>query len=153
MKAKTSLKDDPRVKEWVDHLRQTTNLDQAIHDLALAIVVVEDLGKFMHQSIANDKLNHARARAAELLTDETFRRLVKAKTDLSENGKAAANALHDKPGGTREKQASICAIWASGKYTNRDLCAEQECAFLNMSISTARRALRNTPEPPSRCTV
>ncbi|MBP6645095.1 MAG: hypothetical protein KA207_04510 [Burkholderiaceae bacterium] len=62
----------------------------------------------------------------------------------------AANALHDKPGGSRDKQNKIRTIWATGKYTSRDLCAEQECAALNMSISVARRALNNTPEP-SRC--
>ncbi len=67
-----------------------------------------------------------------------------------QNARAAANALHDKPGGNRDKQKRIREIWASGKYTSRDLCAEQECAALNMSISVARRALTNTPEP-SRC--
>ena len=67
-----------------------------------------------------------------------------------QTAKVAADALHDKPGGSRDKQRQIRAIWASGKYSSRDLCAEQECAALNMSISVARRALINTPEP-SRC--
>lgn len=67
-----------------------------------------------------------------------------------QTAKVAADALHDKPGGSRDKQRQIRAIWASGKYSSRDLCAEQECAALNMSISVARRALNNTPEP-SRC--
>lgn len=66
------------------------------------------------------------------------------------NAKAAADTLHDKPGGSRDKQRQIREIWATGKYTSRDLCAEQECATLNMSYSAARRALNNTPEP-SRC--
>lgn len=59
----------------------------------------------------------------------------------------AANARHDKPGGSREKQEAIRAIWASGKYTTRDRCAEEECAALDMSFSAARKALRNTPDP------
>jgi hypothetical protein len=63
----------------------------------------------------------------------------------SERGKAASNARHAKPNGTREKRLAIQRIWASGKYKNRDLCAEQECAHLDMSFSTARRALRNIP--------
>jgi hypothetical protein len=58
-----------------------------------------------------------------------------------------ANLLHDKPGGSREKRKQIQEIWASGKYSSRDMCAEQECAALNMSISTARKALVNTPDP------
>lgn len=67
-----------------------------------------------------------------------------------QNARNAANVLHDLPGGSRDKQNQIRTIWASGKYSTRDLCAEQECAALNMSISVARRALNNTPEP-SRC--
>ncbi len=59
----------------------------------------------------------------------------------------AADALHDLPGGSREKQKKIRKIWASGKYTSRDIGAEQECAALEMSFSAARKALRNTPTP------
>lgn len=68
----------------------------------------------------------------------------------TQTARVAANARHDQPGGSRDKQRQIREIWASGKYSSRDLCAEQECAALEMSISTARRALNNTPEP-SRC--
>jgi hypothetical protein len=66
-----------------------------------------------------------------------------ARTELA---RRAANARHSKPGGSREKREAIRAIWASGKYSSRDLCAEQECAALEMSPSTARKALRNTPD-------
>ena len=58
---------------------------------------------------------------------------------------AAANARHSQPGGSREKQEAIRAIWQSGKYASRDECAEQECAHLGMSFSAARKALRNVP--------
>jgi len=70
-----------------------------------------------------------------------------------QKAKAAANARHSKPGGSREKQDRIRAAWATGKYTTRDICAEQECAALDMSFAAARKALRNTPDPkgPSRC--
>jgi hypothetical protein len=63
---------------------------------------------------------------------------------------AAANARHDRPGGTRDKQRQIRELWASGKFASRDVCAEQECAALEMSFSSARQALKNTPEP-GRC--
>jgi hypothetical protein len=59
----------------------------------------------------------------------------------------AAEARHSKPDGTREKRAQMQAIWATGKYSNRDLCAEQECEALGISFSTARKALRGAPEP------
>lgn len=63
------------------------------------------------------------------------------------NAQAAANAMHDRPGGSRDKQRQIREAWASGKYSSRDTCAEQECAALGIPYSTARRALNNTPEP------
>ena len=56
---------------------------------------------------------------------------------------AAANVRHNQPGGSRDKQRRIREIWATGKYSTRDICAEQECAALGMSFSAARRALRN----------
>jgi hypothetical protein len=58
----------------------------------------------------------------------------------------AANARHDRPGGSRDKQRQIREIWASGKYSSRDLCAEEECAALEMSYAAARKALKNTPD-------
>jgi hypothetical protein len=66
---------------------------------------------------------------------------------LSKNAKKAANALHDKPGGSREKANRIREIWATGKYATRERCAEEECRALGMSYKTARNALANTPEP------
>ena len=59
----------------------------------------------------------------------------------------AANARHDRPGGSRDKQRQIREIWATGKYSSRDLCAEEECAGLEMSYGAARKALKNTPDP------
>lgn len=58
-----------------------------------------------------------------------------------------ANVLHSLPGGSRDKREQIREIWASGKYSSRSVCAEQECAALDMSYDTARKALRKTPDP------
>ena len=65
---------------------------------------------------------------------------------LSDLGKRSADIRHSAPGGSRDKRHQIVDIWLSGKYTSRDICAEQECAALGMSFSTARKALRNTPD-------
>ncbi|HPB76925.1 MAG TPA: hypothetical protein PLY96_16955 [Chromatiaceae bacterium] len=54
---------------------------------------------------------------------------------------------HSAPGGSRDKANQIRAIWATGKYSSRDICAEQECAALGMSFKTARNALIGTPKP------
>lgn len=59
----------------------------------------------------------------------------------------AADARHSQPGGSREKQKQVREIWATGKYSSRDRCAEEECAALGISYSTARKALQNTPDP------
>ncbi len=64
-----------------------------------------------------------------------------------ERARRASNARHDKPGGSRDKKKQIQKIWATGKYTSRDICAEEESRALDMSFSAARRALRNTPNP------
>ena len=59
---------------------------------------------------------------------------------LKQNARAAANARHSKPGGSRDKQDQIREAWASGKCTTRDICAEQEYAALEMSFSAAPKA-------------
>lgn len=61
-----------------------------------------------------------------------------------ERAKFAANKKHQPKNVAKEK---IKEIWATGKYTSRDICAEQECAALDISFSTARKALRGTPTP------
>ncbi len=60
--------------------------------------------------------------------------------------KAGADAK-DVLTGQQAKRQEIREIWASGKYSARDICAEQEFAALGMSFSTARKALRGTPDP------
>ena len=67
------------------------------------------------------------------------------KRRASNQGKVGSDGLHNKKGGSRWKNAEIKSIWRTGKYSSRDLCAEQECAGLNMSFSAARKALRNIP--------
>ncbi len=62
----------------------------------------------------------------------------------SNNAKKAAEASHEEH---RKKQHLIRQHWASGKYSSRDECAEIAGAALGMRFSTARRALRNTPDP------
>ncbi|RFC31210.1 MAG: hypothetical protein DID91_2727704359 [Candidatus Nitrotoga sp. MKT] len=66
----------------------------------------------------------------------------------SKSAKHAADMRHSKPGGSRDKQTKIRLLWASGKYTNRDICAEQEGAHLGFgSFKTARNALKGTDDP------
>ncbi|MBF8641817.1 MULTISPECIES: hypothetical protein [Pseudomonas] len=66
----------------------------------------------------------------------------------SDQHKAAAIKRHSKPGGSKDLREKIRTVWASGKYSSRDICAEQEWAGLGYnSFSAARKALSNTPDP------
>lgn len=77
--------------------------------------------------------------------EQKFSPMIGSQQWRSQNAQAAANARHDKAGGSRDKQRQIREIWKTGKYDNRDLCAEEECAALRMSFSAARNALKNIP--------
>jgi hypothetical protein len=86
--------------------------------------------------------------ASEIMGSLSFRNLSQNGDDALANlARFAANVRHSKPGGSREKRKAIQEIWKTGKYTSRDICAEQECAVLEMSFSSARKALRGTADP------
>lgn len=75
--------------------------------------------------------------------------MIKTKREFEKNqriakAKFAATKRHER---TTIAKNQLRDIWATGKYSSRDICAEQECANLDISFSTARKALRNTPEP------
>lgn len=63
------------------------------------------------------------------------------------HGRKASDALHSKKGGSREKAEAIRKLWNRGNYSSRDICAEQEFAVLHWNYASARKALRNTPDP------
>lgn len=66
----------------------------------------------------------------------------------SKASKHAADTQHSKPGGSRELRNKITMVWASGKYADRDKCADQEFEGLGFgSFKTARNALKGTPDP------
>ena len=65
----------------------------------------------------------------------------------------AAEALHSSPTGTRGRREKIRKLWLSGKYSSREECARKEFKALNMSHSTARKALINTPDIPKKKTL
>lgn len=85
----------------------------------------------------------AQENLALFLKGELAERVEKKKRDV----KKAADAKHDRPGGAREKKVKVQQAWASGNYASRDICAEKICGELEMSFSSARKALRNTPNP------
>jgi len=62
--------------------------------------------------------------------------------------KNAADVRHNLPGGSRDLKNQLLNIWATGKYSSRDICAEQEYSELGYkSLKTARNALLNSPDP------
>jgi hypothetical protein len=83
--------------------------------------------------------------------NELNRKLHEEQKRKSEAGRKAADAKHNKPGGSRDLGEKIRGIWASGKYKSRDICAEEEWRGLGYgSIKAARNALINTPRPPQK---
>jgi hypothetical protein len=159
--------DDPRVLAKAKSLRRWITLDAAIDILAMYMVAFEEGEKYQRQlvevaRVLGDKAQNqiketGKVSAIALDMVQIARRsaeqVVQSRDKASKRGKNAAEVRHNKPGSTRDKQNAIRSAWASGKYSSRDLCAEQECAALNMAVGTARRALRNTPEPLRRCSA
>lgn len=92
-------------------------------------------------------LTNAAVTLIDWLSGDSRKILEKMQSQRSEQARQAANALHSKVGGSIDKQNAIREIWASGKYTTRIRCAEEEFLELKMSFDTARKALRNTPNP------
>lgn len=91
--------------------------------------------------------------ASQKNTSEEYERLIfsnakDTKEKASKRGKAAADARHSQPGGSHDKKAAILAIWATGKYWSRDVCAEEECAGIGLSYSKTRTHLIGTPDNP-----
>jgi len=67
------------------------------------------------------------------------------KIDRSESGKNGAKWRH---AASYELHKKIKDVWTSGKYSSRDICAEQEYSALGFgSFKAARNALKGTPDP------
>ena len=146
--------DDPRLEPLLAQARKDFSFEDAIRQWAIEKILAADILEDFEASLSDQrqaleawsKSKQGRREAVKLHA-EAEKKLSEKLDAASARGRVAANALHDKPGGSREKIAAIRDLWASGKYSSRDLCAEQECAHLDMSLSAARKALRNTPKP------
>lgn len=118
---------------YVKNLLVSENLDEAtqLHYAAAGFLAADTLF-----ALAN-KLPESILQTAQGTKEFTERVLRKKKSSFA----AAARAKK-----YLDIKNKIIAIWVSGKYLSRDVCAEQECANLNISYSTARKALRNIPK-------
>ena len=145
---------DQTLASLLAHARAHFNFEDAITAWANQTILAAELLQDLQATLADqgitldrwrrsreNKLNAVRAQKAAEHT------LHERKAEASQRGRVGADALHNRPHGDRWKKAEIQKLWASGKYTTRDICAEQECAAFDMSFSTARKALRNTPNP------
>jgi len=66
---------------------------------------------------------------------------------LSAKGSYGANALHDQKNGYRDRKERLLAAWATGAYKSRNDCAFRLCEKYGVVEETARKWLRNTPDP------
>lgn len=160
---------DRRVEALTVWARKNLSFEEAIRRFSLYKAIADSLSVLLEQSNTDHEktlkrlnaTNSGRAEDAAMLHDAgktlsvvpewlakahvTGLQVSKAKA--TKRGRLAAEIRHNQPGGSRSKADAIRTAWASGKYTSRDRCAEEECAALDMSLSSARRALRNTPNP------
>jgi len=132
------INQNPRLREmWVDvckaseGFRRAATLTEAMGDSRLSHYEVDQL-------ISNNPID-----------SYTLLEIVRCVIGKDRSAKASL-AANIRNAGNRIKRQAIQLLWASGKYSNRDLCAEQECAALEMSFSSARKALRGTPDPQLR---
>ena len=108
--------------------------------------VAELMAKYDQMNLTREELLHLSARLM-VLADAAADGSANRRQRQTARAKKGADALHSKPGGNREKTQQMRELWASGKFSSRDACAEQECAALDMSFSAARKSLRCTPKP------
>lgn len=136
-----AVTDESRQEKIIEYL-----LDH-LHQMELALSVISEEGKKLNLRQQKHILEMYSA-SKNLAAGKLLLGIIQGeKHQKIAQAKLAATARHSKPGGSRDKKQKIRELWASGKYTTRDICAEQECAALGMSFSAARRALRNIPDP------
>ncbi|WP_322529305.1 hypothetical protein R5R73_07365 [Salinicola sp. LHM] len=116
-----------------DWAKEESGLSEEIaHSIRRTIVTAYVLGE------QASLLRSATSQSDEQLIDDIGKKLA------SQMGRHAADIRHSKPGGSRDLRDKIRSIWATGKYTSKDICAEQEWEDIGFkSFSTARKALRN----------
>lgn len=108
---------------------------QKMHIALLQKYIEDDEILSNYQSMISDKYHEL---DVEIVSHEKL--LQKDQDDKSNKARFAALKKHE-PKNKAKNQ--IREIWATGKYSSRDICAEQECASLGLSYSTARKALIN----------
>ncbi len=154
-----------KIAEIEARYKEILTFDQAVHFFATYKVLLEEVKnsykwlsqesvRVLDKSVldvdelatqANNALDLSEHHLVERLSAEAA--LIESKESAVRRATQAADARHNKPGGARVKRLQIQRIWASGKYSSRDRCAEEECGALDMSFATARKALRNIPNP------
>jgi hypothetical protein len=147
--------DDLRIEPLLAQARKEFTFEVAIRKWAIEKILAADLMEDLVANLSDHRLaleawgkSKDGRRDAMKLHAEAQKRLSQKIEDASARARFAANARHDKAGGSREKSKEMRTLWASGKYTSKDICAEEESRALGISFSAARKAIR-TPKRPS----
>jgi len=145
--------DDPRLKELCSRAGLTAAaLKTARHTIAAkrqaeAVASPEELfaiGYNKSLTPQEEKLQAHWDRIREEVLVESREMQEAASREATERAKKGAAARHVRD---LEKREKMRQIWASGRFSSRLVCAEQEAAGVGISIETARKALRRTPNP------
>ena len=84
----------------------------------------------------------AALRLSDEKTSEKAQKIIANKE--SNRGRVGAAARHKQHNETRLR---MLALWASGKYENKNDCADANFHSLGMAYDTARKHLRGAPDP------
>ena len=150
---------DEFIAEKERFLAEFLTREQAIHSLAFYMCFAEEAKASISMLRKLAEKSELKQLSAMDCFDDNFRdfagvaewhvrKVESLLTQSSDRGKAAADARHDRPGGSRDKRQAMLDIWASGKYTVRNICAEEECAGVGLSFSKARKHLIGTADNP-----
>lgn len=94
--------------------------------------------------------------SGEILTSKALHgAFIQARTNIlwdkrTKTSNTNKNNVNSKHANNSSKKDKLLKIWASGKYSSRDICAEEEYNDLGISFQTARKWLRNSPNPKSK---
>lgn len=135
-----------------DLLQEHGNLrDELISMTAITFAVIEELrsnGRELPTELAAELEAHTQRflRNCRKESRSNIESIVSA--GRRAQAKAAIEARHGKEGGSRDLKEKIRAIYATGKYLTKDLCAEEEYRALGINtFGTARGYLTGEPDP------
>lgn len=127
-----------KVKDMLLTAEKSMELAQHIYERAALSYFIQDIYESPEQLD-----NIAKCVLVTYTMGETAAKVI----ESDKRSKTAHKGAEEKNLKNKENKRKMLEIWATGKYTKRSICAEQECEGLGLIYATARSYLTNAPEP------